>query len=97
MTSKEALDKLVRKYCVSETDEDDKEAEDLYNLIKKDLEVLEILKKHLLCVCNCEDEKPNEHIEAYSGKSDAWGYYKFSNWNIDCSADFRIVKEWLEK
>ena len=97
MTSKEALEIIVRKHCVSNSDKEDKELEDCYKQVKADLNVLEILKKHLLCLSNCEDEKPNEHIETCSGEgTDRWGYNKFSNWNINCVSDFRIVKEWLE-
>ena len=91
MTSKEALKKL--RYNYFETNNDDEtEFQDLCATIDK-----EILKKYLLYLSNCEDEEPNEHIEACSGEgTDSWGYNKFSNWNINCVSDFRIVKEWLK-
>ena len=99
MTSKEALKKVknIGKE-VNPSMYQVKELSRCCGVIKKDLEVLEILKKHLLCLSNCEDEKPNEHIEACSGEGiDRWGYNKFSDWNINCVSDFRIVKEWLER
>ena len=103
MTSNEALEKLLHSHiCYDCTAEKECcktcHSRLCYEAVKKDLEVLEILKKHLLCLSNCEDEEPNEHIEACSGEgTDSWGYNKFSNWNINCVSDFRIVKEWLEK
>ena len=103
MTSKEALEKLLHLHiCYDCTAEKDCcktcDSRLCYETVKKDLEVLEILKKHLLCLSYCEDKEPNEHIEACSGEgTDSWGYNKFSNWNINCVSDFRIVKEWLEK
>lgn len=45
MTSKEALDKLYFQCCFS-NDIDDKWFEEL-KIIEKDLEILEILKKHI--------------------------------------------------
>ena len=47
MTGKEALEIIVRKHCVSETDEEDEELEKCYKQVKADLNVLEILKNIL--------------------------------------------------
>ena len=47
MTSKEALEIIVRKHCISNTDEEDEELEKCYKQVKADLNVLEILKRHL--------------------------------------------------
>ena len=46
MTSKEALNDLLNMadYCLEEKEQ--KQIKEEYNLIKKDLEMLEILKKH---------------------------------------------------
>ena len=46
MTSKEALEVIVRKHCVSNTDKEDEELEKCYKCVMSDLEVLEIIKKH---------------------------------------------------
>ena len=47
MTSKEALEIIVRKHCVSNTDKEDEELEKCYKCVMSDLKVLEILKNRL--------------------------------------------------
>ena len=49
MTSKEALSDLMNMadYCLEEKEK--KQIKEEYNLIKKDLEMLEMLKKHYDC------------------------------------------------
>ena len=47
MNSNEALEILIRRHVVSETDEDDAEAEECYKCIKSDLKLLGILKNTL--------------------------------------------------
>ena len=45
MTSKEALEIIVRKHCVSNTDKEDEELEKCYKCVISDLEVLDIFKR----------------------------------------------------
>lgn len=92
MTSKEALNQL---YIMADTPELAMNIQSYYNIVEKDLEVLEILKKrfcfgliekswaYLLTIVDTED------LEERDG--------------IDCTAmtclnvqDSKIIKEWLE-
>lgn len=54
MTSKEALEKLNIK-CIRSNGVDDEYFKE-FNTIKKDLEVLEILKKYILISKSCDDD-----------------------------------------
>jgi hypothetical protein len=65
MTSNEALEVIVRKHCVSNSDKEDKELEDCYKQVKADLNVLEILKRHL--VVETEDDERKELGESVKG------------------------------
>ena len=83
MTSKEALDSLNYE-CIRSNGTDDEFSKEL-NLIKKDLEVLEIIKKWTFII-----------QENYKDS-----YRKFTQFicnihTIEMNEDFKKVKEWLE-
>ena len=83
MTSKEALD-ILNYECIRSNGTDDEFSKEL-NLIKKDLEVLEIIKKWTFII-----------QENYKDS-----YRKFTQFicnihTIEMNEDFKKVKEWLE-
>ena len=83
MTSKEALD-LLNYECIRSNGTDDEFSKEL-NIIKKDLEVLEIIKKWTFII-----------QENYKDS-----YRKFTQFicnihTIGMEEDFKKVKEWLE-
>ena len=83
MTSKEALD-ILNYECIRSNGTDDEFSKEL-NLIKKDLEVLEIIKKWTFII-----------QENYKDS-----YRKFTQFICDIhttemNEDFKKVKEWLE-
>lgn len=84
MTSKEALD-ILNYECIRSNGTDDEFSKEL-NLIKKDLEVLEIIKKWTFII-----------QENYKDS-----YRKFTRFlcnihTIEMNEDFKKVKEWLEE
>lgn len=99
MTSKEALEIIVRKHCVSNTDKEDEELEKCYKCVMHDLEVLDIFKR------GYGNTKENQFytVGNYDG-----GYYIDANY-ADCYPSFMKlakmkltkeeydeIKEWLE-
>jgi hypothetical protein len=86
MTGKEALEIIVRKHSISETDKEDEELEKCYKCVMSDLEVLEILKRHL--VVETEDDERKELGESVNC------YLK--SWLSSDKEDYQKVKEWLE-
>ena len=85
MTSKEALDRLNYE-CIRSNGVDDEYSKEL-NLIKKDLEVLDILKRSIF---NKEEHK-YVLTEKFKGQ-------KFMLMSLSITGDNEIdkVKEWLE-
>ena len=85
MTSKEALDKLNYE-CIRSNGVDDEFSKEL-NRIKKDLEVLDILKRSIF--------NKEEHKYAMTEK---WKGQKFMLLGLSIRGDENIekVKEWLE-
>lgn len=83
MTSKEALD-ILNYECIRSNGTDDEFSKEL-NIIRKDLEVLEIIKKWTFII-----------QENYKDS-----YRKFTQFicnihTIEMNEDFKKVKEWLE-
>jgi len=87
MTGKEALAIIIRNHTVSNTDKEDEELEKCYKCVMSDLEVLEILKRHL--VVETEDDERKELGESVNC------YLK--SWLSSDKEDYQKVKEWLEK
>ena len=103
MTSEEALEIIVRKHCVSNTDKEDKELEECYKSVKEDLELLEILKKHLR-VERLLGKK--ERIVTYTRNTNkVYGAempWMFASYRIKYSpkntiGDFKRIKQWIDK
>ena len=101
MTSKEALERLLRIACVeagpakeelityAKEIEHNEKCLDLCNLIKKDLEVLNILKKWVLVNETYDDLFPYE-IKLRNG------YVSNRSCLVFTKDDYEKVKEWLE-
>jgi len=101
MTGKEALEIIIRKHCVSETDEEDEELEKCYKTVKRDLDILGIFRRGY-----GNSENHFYTIGDYGDYSEA--YYLVANY-ADCYPSFMKlakmkltkeeydeIKEWLE-
>ena len=89
MTSKEALNYLLvnSEELYSQYEEDEKfylDAVELYNIVLKDLEILEILKNNL-------------YEEKGTGRFKGCNTINCSLGNQHSGIDYTKVKEWLEK
>lgn len=84
MTSKEALD-ILNYECIRSNGTDDEFSKEL-NLIKKDLEVLEIIKKWTFII-----------QENYKDSYRKFTQFLCNIHTIEMNEDFKKVKEWLEE
>lgn len=86
MTSKEALD-ILNYWCIHDNGIDEEYITELKNIIKKDLEVLDIFKRSIF---NKEEHK-YAMTEKFKG-------HKFMLLNLSIKEDdIYKVKEWLEE
>ena len=83
MTSKDALD-ILNYWCIHDNGIDEEYITELKNIIKKDLEVLEIIKKWSFIQENYKDG---------CGK---FTQFLCNIHTIGMEEDFKKVKEWLE-
>ena len=84
MTSKEALD-ILNYECIRSNGTDDEFSKEL-NLVKKDLEVLEIIKKWTFII-----------QENYKDSYRKFTQFLCNIHNIEMEEGFKKVKEWLEE
>lgn len=84
MTSKEALD-ILNYECIRSNGTDDEFSKEL-NLVKKDLEVLEIIKKWTFII-----------QENYKDSYRKFTQFLCNIHTIEMEEDFKKVKEWLEE
>ena len=92
MTSKEALKYLLinSEELYSQYEEDKKfylDTVELYNIVLKDLEMLEMLKSHMNIETNYYDDNSYEQYE----------YIAYNNWELDIESkeEYKKIKEWL--
>ena len=95
MTSKEALEIIVRKHSISETDKEDEELEKCYKTVKRDLDILGIFKR------GYGDTRENQF---YTVRNYDLGYYIDANYADFAPSRMELtkeeydeIKEWLER
>lgn len=94
MTGLEALTEIIKKHTVSNNDAEDKELEDLCKVVYGELEINEILKRHIVY----EKLGGDEFINTYGylkDKETGTPLYCFTKQQEGTKGDFNTIREWL--